>query len=310
MTDKEILTKEILTRIKGHPFLSLRGTYREIVEPEEFWELIEDKCLVENILYRPSELAGDKHGPKRRLIKEKIFENVSFSYTVISDLTFEGCVFVNCIFVGTTFRDLRISKCTFHNCNVGKCQFSGTYVHVVSFDACLNKDKHANIGLHLYQQLKRNFKDQDQPDFLREADYLFMKWKRYQLIYEVSQNKERSYFSLSKNFGIFTNYIYEIVFGYGILIRKLVRATLCLFAFFGVINYIFWDDVTLLAQSPDFFGKVFAVSYYTAISLSNLGYGDAHPHTNAGFVIASLQAILGAIWFAVMASMIFKKIAR
>ena len=156
-----------------------------LADTYEFWEMIEGERLVTDISYKPNKLEGSGHGPDRRLISGKTFENVSFAYTEICDLTFRDCNFINCLFIGATLKRLRIRECSFHNCYMLQCHFEDTYVHVSSFDECMDKAKYANVGVHLYQQLMRNFKAIDQPDFFKDADYKFMIWKRYELLFKV-----------------------------------------------------------------------------------------------------------------------------
>ena len=219
--------------------------------------------------------------------------------------------FVNCLFIGTTFKRLRIRGCSFLNCYMLHCLFEDTYVHVSSFDKCMDKTKYANVGVHLYQQLMRNFKAIDQPDFFNEADFKFIIWKRYEFQYKV-RNKKLFNWSVFVNYcRIILNFLFQWAFGYGIRFRNLVRATFLLILLFGAINYYFWANLGLSVSCDVCEGRSgVAAFYFTIISLSNLGYGDIVPITVLGRLWSSIQAIIGVIWFAIVASMIFKKFTR
>ena len=50
--------------------------------------------------------------------------------------------------------------------------------------------------------------------------------------------------------------------------------------------------------------------YYTIVTLTTLGYGDIIPTTQAGMVLASVEAIIGLVWLGTLVSIIFRKVFR
>lgn len=294
-----------------HPFYTLRDPFSEAETPEEFWKKIKGNDRIIDLLYRPDELEGGRKDWRSHLIKGTDFENVSFSHTTISEITFRNCSFENCLFIGTTFKKLEFHNCSFTNCYMLKCRFEDTYISVSAFDACLDKNKHANIGVHLYQQLMRNFKTIDQPHMYEDARFLFLQWERYELNFKLAKPSipggEKWPMLRKKIF----NCLYEKVLGYGIRLKNLAWSTIVMTVAFWISNYLLWDTLRLSVSCDVCSEKsIWTALYYTIISLSNLGYGDFVPITVGGRLFASLQAVVGVLWFAVVASMIFRKIAR
>ena len=107
------------------------------------------------------------------------------------------------------------------------------------------------------------------------------------------------------------NFLYQWILGYGIKLRHFVVSAFLIFLFFWVLNTSLWYNFGLQALCDPCGVMPWADSfYYTTISLSNLGYGEIVPTTFVGRMWASAQAIIGAIMFAIMASVIFKKFSR
>jgi len=48
--------------------------------------------------------------------------------------------------------------------------------------------------------------------------------------------------------------------------------------------------------------------YFTSVSLTTLGFGDITPTTTLGRVAASIQCIIGFFLFALLASMLFRRV--
>lgn len=289
------------------PF-ALREPYTEIpIEgPDEFWEIISNQDEAADLLYWPETLKGGENPEKIYVIKGKTFLNVSFAKTEISNLNFTNCIFEDCIFFLTKFVHLEFHDCTFKNCNFGKCRISETYIDPISFSECLNIKKDANIGTYLFQQLMRNFKDLDQPDFYRGAEFRFRRFRRSETWHKMNNGKVSLWKGCPMIFG---NFLGEKILGYGVKINRFIVSTFILFMLFWGANYFFWGEFELTAACETCLDETWDKSlYYTAISLSNLGYGDIIPSSTFGRISASIQAVTGAIWFAVMASMIFKRI--
>ena len=289
------------------PF-KLREPYSEILasESDEIWKLIGDQDEISDLLYWPDTLKGGEGPEKLYDVKGKTFANVSFSHTEIINLNFAKCVFEDCIFIRTVFDNLEFHDCAFKNCNFGKCRIKDTYIDPSSFSKCLDIEKDANIGTHLFQQLMRNFKDLDQPDFYRGAEFMFRRFSRSETWYKVGKGEVCR---LKGYLRIFGNFLAEKFLGYGVRIWRFIFTSVVLFLLSWALNWTQWGELGLSVVCETCTNGTWDSSfYYTAISLSNLGYGDIVPSSTSGRIWASFQAVVGAIWFAVMASMVFRRI--
>ena len=138
---------------------------------------------LKNVLYEPDFFSPTGGGG----FKDKRFVNVSFSKTIIQQVTFTRCTFIDCLFIGTLFEKCEFHDCTFKQCNPYKCSFSETYIDPAAFKGMLDSKQHSNIGVALFSRLRLNSAEMHQADFEATADFEFRKWKRYQMEYDRRQ---------------------------------------------------------------------------------------------------------------------------
>jgi uncharacterized protein YjbI with pentapeptide repeats len=155
-----------------------------ITSQEVFYEHLERSDHLKLTIYKPDELTRIDQSRTQR-IEGKTFEEVSFSKTKVFGVIFRACTFKKCQLIATTFENCEFHGCRFISTNTHKIAFKETYIDPLSFDKCLDWRKHQNIGVHLYQTLINNCRDQEQIEFERDAQFLFFRWKRYQDGYEV-----------------------------------------------------------------------------------------------------------------------------
>ncbi len=244
-------------------------------------------------------------------ISNKKFKRINFSKTKIQGISFDNCTFHQCLFIAS-----EISSCEFHNCrfiltNTYKITISNTYLDPKCFKDCLRRDKHQNIGVHLYQMLRKNSRNAEQVEFTRDAEFLFLRWERYQYLYEIKKyGNKKDLKNLSKYCVKFTGrYFWEMVLGSGIRIRYLAFSSLFIVLAFTWLNFNYKEEFGLMYQNKLIASSIDAL-YFTVISLTTLGYGDITPTTECGKLIASFQSALGFLLFATLASMIFRRISR
>ena len=300
-----------------------------MTESDIFWRLsdVEDinsqhdlynrlsKCdHLEDVIYIPDKLNVEVVERKKR-IEKKNFQRVSFSKTIISDIIFRNCIFEHCQFIGSTIKNCEFHSCKFVSTNTYKISILETYIDPLSFKRCLDQRIHQNIGVHLYQVLLKNSRDKDQIEFERDAQFFFLRWKRFQEAYEIAQSRKnmaswRDLESLQvpKRFRLMLRLIWEKWFGSGIRIRYfLVTATLAVLLAW-TFNFIFRNELGLVHDEEIISTSIEAL-YFTTISLTTLGYGDIVPTTSFGRLVAAFQSIIGFFLFALLASMLFRKIS-
>ena len=285
-------------------FFKLNGSPGRI-ETNEFLSHLERSDHLKNVIYFPEELFIDR--PKNKL-KNKVFENVSFSKTIVKNINFINCRFEDCLFIGTEFIACEFHGCVFKCCNPYQAQFKQTYLNPIHFAKTLNPKEHSNIGIILFQKLMANFIELKQHQLSKLSEYYFRKWKRYQLCYDYRNNKISESEFLKK---WIPDKFYDLFAGYGLRAAPFIGWTLIIFVLVIFVNHLLWNN---FGMQGDLNGidkpNLITTFYYTVITLSTLGYGDITPSTYLGMAFAGIESILGIIWLAILASVIIRKIVR
>ncbi|MCP4383669.1 MAG: hypothetical protein GY798_20010 [Hyphomicrobiales bacterium] len=143
----------------------------KIDNQDAFYKRLEDADHLDSVLYVHSRLGRESSDHVTRIVGVE-FKRVSFSKTTIRNLIFRNCTFDRCQFIGS-----KLNNCEFHNCkfimtNTHKISIASTYIDPHSFRKCLDKKRHQNIGVHLYQSLLQNSRDLEQIEFERGAIFV------------------------------------------------------------------------------------------------------------------------------------------
>ena len=286
-------------------FFKLNGRPGRIETQEEFLSHLERSDHLKSVIYAPGKLSIDR--PKNKL-RNKAFENVSFSKTTIRNINFINCSFEDCLFIGTEFVSCEFHGCSFKCCNPYQSVFRQTYLNPTHFAKILNPKEHSNIGIILFQRLMANFIELKQHQLSKLSEYYFRKWKRYQLCYDF-RNKKITNAQFIKKW--VPDKLYDLFAGYGLRTALFIGWTLIIFVLIIIVNHILWDSFGMKSDLAGI-GKpnLITTFYYTVITLSTLGYGDITPSTSLGMAFAGVESILGIIWLAILASIIIKKIVR
>ena len=298
---------------ENDPFWKLPGL-REISSQAEFLEELEDSDTLSRIWYLPRVV--EREEGFRREIENRRFVSCRFSHTQVIGFTFRNCTFEGCLFIGSTFKDCKFHKCHFRSTNTHKISIERTYIDPLSFDGCLKKQEHQNIGTHLYQELLRNSRDEDQILFEQDARFLFLRWERYQKWYETRKKLSEAKISALRlglllevwkaSLSCLGRWLWEVSAGSGLRIGRFTLSAISTALVFSAINCLCRQDFGL-EREGDPIGGYWDALYFTIISLTTLGYGDITPSTTAGQLWASFQSIVGFILFATLASMLFRR---
>lgn len=289
-----------------NPFFRLDGA--EITTVADFYELLDGSDRIEDRIFRPDELNPRQDG-QRTKINGKTFSKVSFTRTVIRDIEFRDCHFVDCLFIAATLDKCEFHQCVFKSVNTHKIQIVGTYIDPGYFKQALDKKLHQNIGVHLYQTLMNNSHDEEQPEFKERARFEFLRWKRLQESYEVAEAyREGRGLVFGKRVRIARRWIWQVFFGSGVRLRHFMATAAGFVILVTLVNYVFSShfgieksDKPLMDLSEAF--------YFTTITVSTVGYGDFTPTTPIGRIVVAFEGIAGLFLFALLASMLFRKIS-
>ena len=293
-------------------FWHLNGS--TLIRSQQDWhELLRVTRHIRKALYQPDDMARTDD-PRQCRVRDTTFERVSFSKTCISGFVFHDCIFDRCLFIGTTITDCEFHNCRFIHTNTHKISISGTYIDPRSFDRCLIQGKHQNVGVHLYQTLLSNSRKTEQIEFERDAQFLFLRWKRFQDAYEiVNWSKRQTTSRLSRKHVLSClQYLrrlgWEKLFGSGLRLRYFMVTVAITLSIFSFLNFFFRKHLGLTLGGEPVSSPV-EVIYYTIISFTTLGYGDIVPTTPLGQVMASAQSLIGFCLLALLASMLFRRIS-
>jgi hypothetical protein len=288
-------------------FFKLEGTPSDIIEAD-FHNLRNKRdTILRDCIYRPDRLQSN-HYPRKLRIRDVAFENVSLSKTTIEGIDFSDCTFSRCLFLGTMFRHCRFLNCKFVDSNMYRVEFQNVFIGPSSFKNCLDKKRHQNIGLHLYQELLRNSREQSQPDFADEAHFEFRRWQRYRLKWEIN-NSENITFSATPKFAkIFFSWAFEITAGSGVRLTNLLITSIFGLAILSLLNWTYREEFGLFYSGRPIQSIAEAI-YFSAITITTLGFGDIVPTTTPGRIAVTLQAVSGFTLLATLTSMIYRRIS-
>jgi hypothetical protein len=285
-------------------FWHLNGENNPTVNQQELLALIVANQIIENVTYQPGTFAPTR---PQNIVRSKLFRNVSFRSTHFQNIEFRGSHFEDCLFMGATFDHCEFHECSFTGCNPYKARFTGTYINPDIFDGMLDPERHANIGVFLFQQLRFNAFATYQPDFAESADWLFRRWQRYELNYKF---RVRRVSKMSYWFRWTVSHLYELVSGFGHSFTRFAITSVILFAVIVFINHTLWRDFSTGDSVVKASHHWYSAGYFTAITLTTLGYGDITPKTISGMMVAAVEALSGFFWFALLAAMLVRRFFR
>jgi len=286
-------------------FFKLQGNPTNIKSEEEFADLIKQEREIRNRIYLPNNLASP-YAPARWRIRDRKFLEVSFSKTLIENIEFENCDFTGCLFIATSLRNCRFTKCRFVKCNMYRVEISNVYLNPASFEKCLDKNKYQNIGLHLYQELLNNCRQQSQADFTQHAIFESRRWIRYQYCFDLKQEglNWRARIELWCLIGF--SFAFQYLLGFGVRLKNYAISALTLTALLACVNLQFAAEFGLRFRSWPH--SIADTTYFTVITLTTLGYGDITPSESVGKLVVAAEGLMGFVLFATLASMIYRKI--
>ena len=285
-------------------FWHLNGQNNPAVNQQQLLDMIAAGQIVENVIYQPGAFAPIR---PQNIVGGKTFRNVSFRSTHFQSIEFRASRFEDCLFMGAIFDQCEFHECSFDGCNPYKARFIGTYINPNMFDGMLDPDRHANIGVFLFQQLRFNAFATYQPDFAESADWLFRRWQRYELNYKFRAGRlsKRIYWCKWT-----VSHVYELISGFGHSFTRFAITSALLFASIVFVNHALWNNFSTGDSVVKASHHWYSAGYFTAVTLTTLGYGDITPRTVCGMMVAAAEALSGFFWFALLAAMLVRRFFR
>ena len=269
--------------------------------------LMSPGAQVSELLYDPEKLESN-FAPWRHRVEQVSFSKVSFFETVIERFEFDGCTFNRCLFIGTIFRDCRFRKSRFLDCNFYRCEFIECFADPKQFDGCLPRKGYANVGVHLFQELLRNSRQQVQPDFADEAQFRFRKWQRYQLWAEMVNSGSLPTFL--KGWPVhFAKLLFSGLTGSGMRLGRLLLSAAGTLLLVSGMNLWFAEEFGLKPAGSGIIQSFGDAFYVTVVIMTTLGFGDITPTETLGRLVVSFEALLGFAGFAFLTSTLYRRLS-
>lgn len=279
--------------------------------------------LYRKILFMPDELVSTKE--MKISFKNKYFDEVSFSKTIIKNVKFFNCTFNKCLFLNTTFDNCTFSNCKFFDSNtLGSKWINNTSIDSKSFQSNFDFKNDANIAVKLFVELMKLYKENDQIDREKDARYLYLKSTHslYHYHYKIKEDISLAGFFTRK----FNAWFLDKLSGYGVYKLRLLRALSIFLIFISFINYFFQSDLfeiknrenTDYITNPNFselfsylivfdsnkiFYDIIDIIYFSFITITTIGYGDISPSTTIGQIVIMTESIIGIILIALSLNM-------
>jgi len=105
-------------------------------------------------------------------------------------------------------------------------------------------------------------------------------------------------------------YLYVINIGWAKFLGLVFASYLVVNTIFASIYYSIGPDAIQGHGEEDNFGRFLSGFFFSAHTLTTVGYGNLSPHGTAANVVASLEAMVGLMGFAVATGLLFGRISR
>ncbi len=235
------------------------------------------------------------------VLKGAVFKNVKLKHSTIVDCYFRGAKFIGVDFTGTKFRG-----CNFKNAIFIHCKFD-----YVTFHECVLNEQKIIINLGekniinkmIILELRKNALSMGKNStndklILLEKEYL----RKYLVLKLFNKNQRDNYkVQFKEKIHILINlsrlYLGLFIWGYGIQISRLIlTAGITIFSFACIYNIYYQMSI------------IDSIST-SLIMFSTVGYlTDSYMSQN--YLIFGIEGLLGAMFIALLASALYRKITR
>lgn len=290
------MTDDAYFKLKGTAkILSSTGALETMIKVAKQTAALEVPTL-SGLLFEPNALSDLS-------VKNVRFRNCSFSKTAFQRVTFKQCVFEDCLFIASIFDGVELHDCHFLRCNFFKAKIKEFYGRPEQFRQAIPSAAYANVGVQLYQELRKAYSNSSQREFRSEAEYQFRCW-------ELLRKQEERRESGSGRLSVFASTIFESAykrfFGFGYRTRNLVLSSLGAIAVAIFINN---SLATYYFDTPDNSTVVESI-YFTLTTMLTLGSAGYQPNTSIGYIAVTINALIGAVLITALVSALIKKVAR
>lgn len=281
-----------------------------IVTQQELRKRLRNKqTKFQNLVLEPNSVLEWEKGLKFEGLE---FTNFSFSRCTITKAIFKNCTFRDCLFLGTLIEDAEFHGCKFENCNFNKAKLRDVYAKPEQFEAAVQDEKHANVGVWLYQQLRNNYDQTSQREFHNAVEFRFQTWRRKEEYYlRKKRPTNGSGFAAWFQWIFFwpahvKSRIYGAFFGYGYSWWRLLATSSVAIAIMSVYNGQVAQEAFSLTASPSNASTV----YFTIATMLTLGAFGFDPKTQLGYIVVLANALVGVILISALLGSLVGRLSR
>ena len=246
-------------------------------------------------------------------LKDCTVSNCGFTQSVISDDSYlRHAKFENVDFTGTLFRDTNLEKAEFLNCDLRYVRFENC---LLNSDSIIKNSlpKESNLKLGVLNQLYKNEISNGNAEKADEILYLVRETERKESWDTLTSNekyfKKKRQNKVEKYLCKYLKASFEkYVWGYGLRVEKIIETMLIVIVLFAIIYFY-----SAFSSVQDIGMRIKDSFFMSANSflMGNLNIGNAEMKESEFIqIVVLLQNCIGILYFALITSAMYRRIAR
>ncbi|AER33422.1 potassium channel family protein [Pantoea ananatis] len=256
-----------------------------------------------SINYYPSFFGSNRKAPL--ILKGKFFNEISFKDTIIKNVNFINCTFNKCLFAGSFLNNCEFVDCKFYSTNTHKIKIRNCLINPKQFNSNFELKLDANIAVDLFQEIYKNSKNEEQPEYSKESLYKMNVALGYNLNYKYSSKKiSLLRFMYEKCMNV-TN---RFATGYGLKIGRILLTVISAILLMSIVNFHY--NYGFYSGSHNKMETYIDALYFTCVTVTTLGYGDITPTLATTKVIVIIESLIGFIFMSLFVSAFINRVLR
>ena len=207
-----------------------------------FVQKLENQYVIQNIIKNENRIFKYKHFINLSS-KDKVYDNVDFSFSIFDNAYFRDCEFRNCNFTGTIIKNSNFKGAKFKNCNFDYSFFEKTQISInILYE---NSPQKENIKSSFARNLRTNFQQLGDSRNVNRAILIELEATREHLkkiYYDYSSHYRDKYKSWRRVKGFqdyYTFIFFDFIWGNGESLWKLLRSLLLLIVLINFVDFYY-----------------------------------------------------------------------
>lgn len=239
---------------------------------------------------------------ERVVLKGATFKNVNIKHCLMVDCYFRGAKFIGVDFTGTNFKG-----CNFKNAQFINCKFDYATFHECELNErkiIYNLGERNIINKMIILELRKNALSMGKNSTNDKLIMLEKEYLRKYLVRKLFNKNQRGDYKVQLKeksrilFNLSRLYLGFFIWGYGIQIyRLIITAALTILTFAGIYHFSY--NLSIIESIST-----------SLIMFSTVGYVTDLVVNQSNHLVFGLEGLLGAIFIALLASALYRKITR